>query len=303
MQPPELLSCGIVTFNSSSVISSCLASLRLQLPDSRILIYDNSSSDNTVEVIRRVSHDIVVFESAANLGFAASVNFLSRYVQTPYFFLLNPDATLMPSTLDELLSAASSCSDSAIIGAIQRMPSGDYVGHRPLQCQFHDVESVAGAAMLIRLKAIPDGMPLFDPRFWMYCEDVDLCFSMRRLGYRVILSNRAEIIHRPGSSSSLPRDADNLRIKRRQYIEYCISCYMLKFKHKGSLRTICLALIRMIENYAKYVILMIVQDPSRYPAYQRSLATPVFICRLLRFSLFASSHFSASVGSAEVGVH
>jgi GT2 family glycosyltransferase len=282
MRDSEAITCAIVTYNSDHVIEACLQALRAQLPERNIIIYDNNSQDQTVRRVEAVHPAIRIIRGRRNLGFGRAVNALRSAVQTPYLLLLNPDALIQPGAVEELLAVAESEPNAAVLGAVQLTPEGFYLDPQPSADRCREVGWIFGAAMLLRLDCFARHSPLFDPRFWMYYEDKDLCLSAAERGHRILLVNRALVLHQPGSSSVLPASAETLLIQRRQYLEFVISGYIFCFKHSGRLRTLAGACVSMIRSYVHYILLWLRGDPARYPAFQRSLG-----CALFYFRIFA----------------
>jgi N-acetylglucosaminyl-diphospho-decaprenol L-rhamnosyltransferase len=276
----DSMTCAIVTFNSEKVIQGCLVSLRKQLDDHRIIVYDNASKDATVERVAALSASIRVICGKRNLGFGRAINALRSEVQTPCLLLLNPDAVLRPGAIQELADLAEQLRQAAVLGAVQLTPEGGYVGPAPSEGRYQEVECIFGAAMLLRLAHFPRDSPLFDPRFWMYFEDQDLCLSAIRRGHQVVLANQAAIVHEPGTSSALQSAEETLAIKRRQYLEYLVSGHVFAFKHQGKARALARAACLVLFCYGKYLYLLLRQRPQRYLVYQRSLASFLFFGRI-----------------------
>lgn len=286
MNNTERLTCAIVTFNSGSVIASCLEALRSQVDDSQILIYDNRSKDDTLQLIQEISPCIRLLRGRHNIGFGPAINALRPEVRTPYLLLLNPDAILQSGAIDELIDLAELVPQAAILGAVQRTPEGTFVGPEPSLDRYREVEGVFGAAMLLRLACFPAEAPLFDPRFWMYFEDTDLCCSTIERGYKILLANQAVILHKPGSSSQVASPEETLVIKQRQYLEFLVSGYIFAYKHRGRAITAFKAALSVPLCYAKYLLLRLRNHPDDYLMYQRSRACFLFIRRVFVDPLF-----------------
>jgi GT2 family glycosyltransferase len=96
----------VVTFNSASTIARLLESLEGEPAASRVLILDNASDDDTLEVIRTYARTtglrMEVFASAENVGFPAACNELLARVTEDVVVVLNPDIELRPGVLDDL---------------------------------------------------------------------------------------------------------------------------------------------------------------------------------------------------------
>jgi GT2 family glycosyltransferase len=93
----------IVTYNSASEISNLLDDLHSYMPDNKIIVIDNASQDETVDVIQEHFPEVHLIQNARNLGYAKAVNQGFELCNTEYVLLLNPDIRITSSQLfDEL---------------------------------------------------------------------------------------------------------------------------------------------------------------------------------------------------------
>lgn len=254
---PAVSAC-IVTFNSRSVIARCVESLRAQQgPRLEIIIVDNASTDGTAAFIRDelAGPDLRLVENSRNAGFGAAMNQAFRAARGRYFFILNPDTRIRPGAIAALAAFLDETPDAAI--AAPRLLNAD--GSVQLSCRafpthttalFHRyslltkllpfnkysdaylrtswhhneidrVDWVSGAAMLIRRKALAAiDPPGFDPRFFMYVEDVDLCWRLQRRGWRTWYIPAAEVEHAIGQSSRTRPLRSFFHHHRSMYIFY-----------------------------------------------------------------------------------
>lgn len=199
----------MVTYNSAQILPwslPALASCR------QLVIVDNNSADDTLATARRLLPQATLIEAGSNLGFGRANNLGVDAVTTPYALLINPDGQLREGALQALWQAAQAHPEAAIlapmlydapgrIGDFFRgpfnapackpapEPAGD------LCCDF-----VTGAAMLLNLKLMRE-VGLFDPWFFLYCEDDDLCFRVRRAGHPIMVVHAASMEHRTRQSS------------------------------------------------------------------------------------------------------
>ena len=230
------LSVLLVTYNSGRHIDACLGTLRLALQglDGEILVYDNGSTDDTLD---RLAHHagVQVQAGGANLGFAAACNVLGQRSTGRYLWFLNPDTTVDPAAARQLLAAAGRWPNAGLYGARTLTPTGDTVlasaqGRMSLWSlvcfatglstafpgrRWSDPESLpgwdrttsrpvpalSGGALMLSREAWAR-LGGFDTRFFMYAEDIDLCHRAREAGFSPFFVAEAVVAHAVGGSSS-----------------------------------------------------------------------------------------------------
>lgn len=215
---------------------NCLCSLQANRSSFsyEIIVVDNGSSDQTVSYIRRQYPDVIVVENAENLGFAGGNNLGIRLAKGEYIFLLNPDTIVRPRAVDILVSFMDANPDVGVCGpkllnedgtiqrSVRHFPSfrGVLYGHTICRMlglfrSHHrkwmmrdfaydrqmDVDQVMGAAMMIR-RSVLDRIGGMDESYFMYLEEVDLCYAIKQNGSRIVFLPDAVITHLGGRSSS-----------------------------------------------------------------------------------------------------
>ena len=226
-QAPKI-SILIVTFNNGQTIRACLDSLELQtISDCEILVIDNQSTDNTVSLLKS-NRRIHLTESPVNIGFAAATNRLAKNALGDYLFLLNPDCVCPPETLRLLLEFASkhpgAISPALVFPNGTLQPSArrllDYDNiifsrrsplHRLALANTQKggyivpdaaaiVPAVSATALFISKKLFLE-VGAFDERFFMYCEDIDLCNRLAKHGSAIWYYPELKIVHLLRASS------------------------------------------------------------------------------------------------------
>lgn len=206
--PPDITPV-LVTYNSAGI-------LRWSSPGlsdcARVVVVDNNSSDDTASVVRELLPQATFISNSRNLGFARANNLGVSAVSTRYAFLHNPDARLAPGALWSLREAAERYPEAAVIapvlydapgvvGDFFRGPFFEPSSHPPpvpegdVCCDF-----VTGAAMLLDLEKLRQ-VGLFDPWFFLYFEDDDLCLRVRHAGHSIVVAHDAHIEHHVRQSS------------------------------------------------------------------------------------------------------
>ncbi len=216
---PPSVSIVVLNWNGWNDTLECLASLRhLEYSNYRIIVVDNGSTDDSVSQLRNAYPDVELLETGRNLGFSGGCNVgIVRAVEqgAEYIWLLNNDTTVHPGALTSLVDTAMS---DARIGATG---SAIYSAHRPHQLDAwgggrinfwlgrsrHEIRPVrdeaidflTGASILISTTVI-QRLGLLDEGFFMYWEDADYCFRLRRASFRIAVAGDSRIWHK-GSAS------------------------------------------------------------------------------------------------------
>lgn len=209
----------IVAYNSADVLPRCLEALAAQtVAPACVLLVDNASTDGGCDALAE-TETFRILRPGANLGFAGGNNLAANLAKSTWLALLNPDAFPAPDWLERLLEAAARRPDAASFGSTQWMdddPSrldgaGDSfhaagIAYRRLNGRHGppppegEVFSPCAAAALYRRDLFLEAGG-FDEDFFCYCEDVDLGFRLRLMGWSAVQATGAQVRH-VGSSTS-----------------------------------------------------------------------------------------------------
>ncbi len=203
----------LVSYNSSGVIGECLSRLGAFAD---VVLVDNASTDDTIDVAKRVLPSVTVIANDENKGFGAAANQGFAVVKTPYGLHMNPDAVLDDGALALLFETLEENANCAMAAPLLVNPKdGDYELYvcGPNDNASHLVRDfrpsgafctwfVTGAVFLFRISAWKsvDG---FDERYFLYHEDFDLCKRTIDGGYSIILVPEAVAHHLGGQSVTL----------------------------------------------------------------------------------------------------
>jgi N-acetylglucosaminyl-diphospho-decaprenol L-rhamnosyltransferase len=233
MAATEALDVVIVSYRSRELLRSCLESLRAHPPSRpmRVTVVDNASSDGTAEMIAAEFPEVELIASPVNLGFATATNLGARRGRAPYLLALNPDTAVTEGALDMVLATLQAHPEVAVAGPRLLRPDGslDHAAKRsfptPLSALGHftgagrlpgapgglaayrapdvesgPVEAVNGAFMLMRRSAFEEAGG-FDQGYWMYMEDLDLCYTLAQRGWLTWYEPRAAVRHVKGGTT------------------------------------------------------------------------------------------------------
>ena len=215
----------VLNWNGWADTCRCLFSLQcLSYSNFRTVVIDNGSTDDSVGHIRTQFPDIELIEAGSNLGFAAGCNAgITRALAmgADYVWLLNNDTTVAPSALQELVDKACSNPHIGAVGSAIYFAEGPdrlqtwgggkvnfWLGRshtfvKPVRDDV--VQFITGASLLLSRAAIEDVGGL-DEGFFMYWEDADYCFRLRRAGWRLAVAGQSKVWHK-GSASVGSRSA------------------------------------------------------------------------------------------------
>jgi N-acetylglucosaminyl-diphospho-decaprenol L-rhamnosyltransferase len=222
----------VVNYNAGEALQACIASVLAQDPSPELVVVDNSSTDGSVEALGRSCPGVRVLRSGGNLGYARAANLGIAATAAPVVAVLNPDTELARGAGAALtarfgaepdLGAAGPRlhnQDGSVYPSARRIPSlPDAVGHglffvwrdNPFTRRYReigadpdrsrDVDWVSGAAVWLRRSAL-DEVGGWDERYFMYVEDVDLCWRLRGAGWRVAYEPAGIVEHLLGVSTS-----------------------------------------------------------------------------------------------------
>ncbi|NEO57838.1 MAG: tetratricopeptide repeat protein [Okeania sp. SIO3B5] len=218
-----IISIIIPVYNQILHTYNCLRSLAETLDESlpfEVIVMDDHSSDNTQEVLSKISGVKSVFNEQ-NLGFIGSCNRGAEKAKGEYLIFLNNDTVVMPNCFQEMLETFKQIPDAGLVGAKFLYPNGKLqeaggiiwqdgsawnygrLDHpnKPEYCYLREVDYCSGAGIMIPTKLWRQ-IGGFDVRYKpAYYEDTDLAFEVRKAGYKVLYQPLAKIVHFEGISS------------------------------------------------------------------------------------------------------
>jgi GT2 family glycosyltransferase len=242
----------ILNLNGRPYLDDCLSSLQHSTVPVEVVVADNGSTDDSVAYLREHYPRVRVVELGKNWGFAEGYNRALAAVDAPWAALLNNDAALAPDWAERLLAVAAREPRAAILGGkLLFTGRGDEKVIQSAGAKFTDsgaafeigmgladrgqydrpalVASIPGAALLVKREVFFE-LGGFDPAYFAYLEDVDLCWRAWLAGYEVHYEPGAVAYHRYGQSGG--GRASPFRIK---WMERNRLANMFKHLEPGSL--------------------------------------------------------------------
>ncbi|MGA2527557.1 MAG: glycosyltransferase family 2 protein [Acidimicrobiales bacterium] len=222
----------IVNYNAGDALSECVASLEREHVR-EIVVVDNGSTDGSLDCLPARFPEVRVLHTGRNLGYGGGVNFGAHEVGGDLILVCNPDLQIQTGAVNALLSRIERDQSLGLVGpalvGIDRgpHPSGrafPTVRRSSLQAalgvlapgstysrRYREanraraatgiVDWVTGACFLVRREAF-DAVGGFDDRYFMYVEEVDLCWRLTQAGWRIGYESSAHVLHLAGVSTA-----------------------------------------------------------------------------------------------------
>jgi hypothetical protein len=282
-----LVSVVIVTYNSSKFIVPCIQSvLNSDYPRVETIVVDNDSQDGTADIIHEQFETVVLIKSGTNLRYAAGNNLGIKNSRGELVFLLNPDATIRKDCINSIVNSWLEDPTIGIIGCkiyYERSDllqsaggliagSGDTrrLGDKRLDSgefdQVRDVQWTSGAAMMVSRQALKR-IGMFDPIYYFFYEETDLCWRAQKGGMRVIYLPTAVAFHFEGHV--IERDS----LLRRKYIQASRVVFVLKnYKRNRLLVWMAAETVSFLSNLARVVV----ASPKWKGVWRRRLRNSMF---------------------------
>lgn len=215
-------SVAIINWNSGIRLRTCIESLLGTATSAEILVVDNASEDDSLEIVQGFRNRVDFITNSVNRGFAAAINQAFQTTSTTHVLVLNPDIRVLPGavfTLEEFMNAHPKAGAAGGYVNEKYLPKDfptvwtlvrENLGFRkigggyspPLQSEAAiAVEQPAAAALMIRRDAYEE-VGGFDERFYpAWYEDVDFCRRLRKEGWEIYFVPKARFLHEGGYSA------------------------------------------------------------------------------------------------------
>jgi len=239
----------IVSYNSLNYLDDCLKSiLKYYAPASdktEVIVVDNASTDGSAELVKNNYHGVRLIVNSDNVGFSAANNIAVKESDSEYILLLNSDCEIFENAIESLISFMDSNDNAGVAGpkiinsdgsvqlSCRRFPSffdagmhsilehiipGNRFSRRYKLADINrdkpfEVDWVSGSCMILRRAALNEAGQL-DENYFMYVEDIDLCYQMWKKGWRVFYNPYAEILHHVGGSTHDGVTAASIRMQK-----------------------------------------------------------------------------------------
>lgn len=225
------ISAIVVNFNAAEHLAGCVRSLRAE-GVAEVIVADNGSTDSSRQALAAADPAAVFLPTGGNLGYGGGANRAASVARGRLLLVCNPDIVLEPGCTSALVAALDTDPELGLVGprivdaegdvypSPRRFPGvGVALGHAFLglvaprnrytrryrmldwdRAQFRTADWVSGACFLVRRPAW-DALGGFDEAYFMYVEDVDLCWRAWRAGWKVGFEPAAGVVHAHGAST------------------------------------------------------------------------------------------------------
>lgn len=238
----------IVNWNTRDILRDCLRSIYDQTRglEFEVIVVDNASSDGSAEMVRKEFPGVRLIANDTNRGFAAANNQGMRVARGRYFLLLNSDTVILDGAIQKTAAFADEHPEAGLAGCRVQRADGTLsqtavmypsllniaLGLMRMDQYFprhwffdrermgewgydteRDVPTLGGCFLFLRRDALVD-VGGFDEKYFMFAEELDLCWRLKKGGWRLLFFPGAEIRHLHGASARLV--PDRMQVQRRK---------------------------------------------------------------------------------------
>lgn len=267
------LSIVIVSWNTADILAQCLESVFAHAPDApfEVWVVDNASTDGSPAMVQQRFPQVKLLQNETNPGFATANNQAMRQCTGEYVLLLNPDTIVYAGALPTLVQFLDDNPQAGACGA--RLLNAD--GSLQLSCyptptlgrellrMFHldgrvryhmdswdtntarPVEALLGACILAR-RHILEAIGLMDESYFMFSEEIDLCYRISQAGWAIFWVPQAQIVHLGGQSTR--------QVKTEMFLRLYEGKLRYMRKHYGWVTAVLYKLLLLLASLARLLI-------------------------------------------------
>jgi len=286
------LSIIIVNWNSLEFAKNCIASIQAAGGvDCEVIVVDNASPEGGCEQIAAGFPWVKVIALDRNIGFGAANNLGAKQASGRNLLFLNPDTLVLGDALATMVAALDQAAEGGAIGcrllnadrtlqttSVQafptilnqllafdwlkrRWPGLPLFGMRALYADggngLHEADVVSGACLMVK-KEVFEEVGGFHREYFMYAEEVDLCYSIRRAGWKVLYVGSAQVVHFGGQSTKKMADGFSDILMRDSVFKFIR-------RSRGSLYAFLYRAMLLFSAMARLTVLVIVFPFSAIP--------------------------------------
>lgn len=287
------LSIIIVSWNTRELLELCLSSIYANQPsfEFETRVVDNASSDDSVQMIQTRFPQVKLHCNNDNVGFAHANNQAIQESAGRLVLLLNPDTEVKPNALETLIrfmdehpkigasgpltlnpneTLQTSCYPLPtlsreiwrLLHLDQFQPYGSYKMTYWRQDEPREVEALLGACLMLRREAL-DQIGLLDEDYFIYSEEIDLCYRLRQAGWNIFWVPEAKIIHYGGQSTQ--------QVAAKMFLHLYRGKLLYFRKHYGTTTALIYKFILFFTAIVRLILIPIVWVTK--PLYRRQYVT------------------------------
>lgn len=248
-----------VNWNSLDVLRDCITSIYSQTHDIsfEIVVVDNASPEGGIDTLKEDFPEVKILKSERNLGFAGANNLGFAHSSGGVLLFLNPDTTLVGPAINIMLQQLRRLPDCGVVGCkllnsdfslqtscIQKFPTilNQLLDIEVLQLRWPGcwlweiaplfersprptrVEAISGACMMVK-RDVFERAGMFSTEYFMYAEDLDLCYKVKQLGLANYYVGEGTVVHHGQKSSSKQGGSQSnqwaIRMRYKAVMQFC----------------------------------------------------------------------------------
>lgn len=279
----------IINWNTKEMLKECLNSIKKHTKNInyQVIIVDNNSSDGSIEMLNSQFKEFVIVESKENLGFGRAHNLALPYINGKYTLLLNPDTLLKENSIKTMIEFIEKNEDIGLLSCkllnadgtlqssywnfpdikeavreaivnIAKIPfdlTKKINDLKQMKVSSKEIECVMGAVMLLPSELFLE-MNGFDDDYFMYGEDMDICWIVRSKGYKVFYCVDTEIYHIFGQSSK--------QISYWREVKTSSALKLFLKKRRGEVYELVFVILKIILNIINILVYMLFSFNKEY---------------------------------------
>jgi len=302
-----LLSIIIVNYKTPHLVLKCVKSVKDTIDfklDYEIIVVDNNSQDESEQIVKKAFDDIIWINKSDNDGFGRANNVGINNSKGEFVLLLNSDVVVCTNTINECLKKIESNQKTGILGCKLLNDDGSsqksvYYHFADLKSQFEknlffdyffkfkktNIRAIMGSFMLIPKHVLIE-TGLFDPDFFMYSEEIELCNRIIMQGYKLEYFDAVYAYHKHGASSKNPIWEQNQRM---------LSNALLILKLNGYFIYIIYFLISILNSAVNFVLMWFLDKNFR----KEYLEGEKIFYRNFHYYILIPFLFSKSIGNGK----
>ena len=255
----------ITTFKSSEKIKNCLNSIDKQY---KVLLIENSSDSSIKENMEKEFNNVECILTGANLGYGSANNIGLKKVTTKYALILNPDAKLHPSALENFIRTTEKIPEFAIMAPYIQEKKNNNDKNNLKKVSPVQVDNVKGFAMFLNLSEFKD-VGFFDENFFFYFEEIDLCKRLVNRGKKIYLVPDIIIYHEGGASHEESIKSE-MELSRNWH--WMWSTFNYHRKYKGFFISFIIILPKLSSAIIKILIYSLIFNKEKRKIYYQRLS-------------------------------
>ena len=222
----------IPTWNTADITKKCVQTINRFLPTAEIIVVDNGSKDNTVEVLTKIKN-VKIIKNGTNLGFSKANNIGLKSSTSDYVVFMNSDMELIDNSLIEMIDYLKNNKNIGIIGPKflnpDKTPQASvfppqtclnafkefWLGKKETYSKYIPkgdsptiVSYLSGGCIAVNKKYF-EKIGKWNEKYFFYFEDMDLCRQVTKNGKQIVYYPKCQIIHRHGASGRKLADSQN----------------------------------------------------------------------------------------------